>query len=98
MGWAICAGFILPDFPSNTKKFTPREKELAISRLEEDHAHNRSEDSQLSSLQATKQALSSWRVWLLTAGYMVIVGSSTLSYFYPTLVSIPKLGVIWDTR
>lgn len=86
VGWALCAGFILPDFPSNTKKFNAREKELAISRLEKDHAHDRLEDNRLSSLQATKQALSSWQVWLMTAGYMVIVGSSTLSYFYPTLV------------
>ena len=31
-------------------------------------------------------SIRNWRTWLLVAGYMVIVGSSTLSYFYPTLV------------
>lgn len=101
IGWAICAAFILPDFPSNTKKFNAREKELAISRLEADHAHHRSEDNMLSSLQALKQALSSWQVWLMTAGYMVIVGSSTLSYFYPTLVGINRtqsMPCVFDTR
>jgi MFS family permease len=30
--------------------------------------------------------MKNWRTWLMVAGYMVIVGSSTLSYFYPTLV------------
>ncbi|KAK4635568.1 MFS transporter prlL [Fulvia fulva] len=87
IGWALVAGFILPDFPANTKKFDTREKELAISRLEADEHYTRSEDGpHISSLEAMKQALFSWRVWIHIGGYMVIVGSSTLSYFYPTLV------------
>lgn len=32
------------------------------------------------------KALSDRRTWAFIVGYMVIVGSSTLSYFYPTLV------------
>ncbi|PPJ55828.1 hypothetical protein CBER1_01610 [Cercospora berteroae] len=87
VGWAIVSYFILLDFPANTKKLSVRERELAISRLERDDVTGRNEDTpRITSLQALKQAVSSWRVWLLTAGYMVIVGSSTLSYFYPTLV------------
>lgn len=86
-GWALVAGFILPDFPTNTKKFNDKEKALALSRLQADDVHNRTEDSpRLTSLQAMKQSLASWRVWIMILGYMVIVGSSTLSYFYPTLV------------
>lgn len=86
-GWALIAGFILPDFPANTKRLTPREREIAIARLEADDVQNRGDDSpRLSSLEAIRQSLISWRVWLHIAGYMVIVGSSTLSYFYPTLV------------
>lgn len=30
--------------------------------------------------------LENWRVWLFVLGYMAIVGSLTLTYFYPTLV------------
>ncbi|TKA78638.1 hypothetical protein B0A55_02668 [Friedmanniomyces simplex] len=87
VGWAIIAAFILPDFPANTKRLTERERELAISRLEADNVHSRTEDSaRLTSLQALKQSVTNWRTWILIAGYMVIVGSSTLSYFYPTLV------------
>ncbi|KAF2489687.1 MFS general substrate transporter [Lophium mytilinum] len=85
--WAICSHFILLDFPANTARLTPRERELAISRLAADEVTSRTEDNpRLTSLQALAMALSNWRTWLLTAGYMVIVGSSTLSYFYPTLV------------
>ncbi|KAF7187285.1 MFS transporter prlL [Pseudocercospora fuligena] len=87
IGWAFISVFLLLDFPANTKKFSARERELAISRLEADNVTSRTDGGErLSSMQALKQSLSSWRVWLMIAGYMVIVGSSTLSYFYPTLV------------
>jgi hypothetical protein len=87
VAWAICAYFILLDFPSNTKRLTERERALAISRLQAANVHSVTEGTeQLSHLQALKSAVTSWRVWLFVAGYMVIVGSSTLSYFYPTLV------------
>ncbi|EJT75873.1 nicotinamide mononucleotide permease [Gaeumannomyces tritici R3-111a-1] len=39
-----------------------------------------------SHIRALKMVLKEWRTWLLVLGYMAIVGSSTLSYFYPTLV------------
>jgi hypothetical protein len=84
-GWAIIAFFILPDFPSNTKRLSDRERHLAITRLQEP-GHIHSED-QISSKQALLQAVRSWKVWIMVAGYVVIVGSSTLSYFYPTLVA-----------
>ncbi|KAM0723107.1 hypothetical protein Q7P37_001307 [Cladosporium fusiforme] len=87
-GWAIVALFLLPDYPANTKMLTPTQRELAISRLEEDRGHRETEeDGHVTSMQALKQAITSWKVWLMIAGYMVIVGSSTLSYFYPTLVA-----------
>lgn len=35
---------------------------------------------------ALKLALTNWKTWIFVVGYMAIVGSSTLSYFYPTLV------------
>lgn len=31
-------------------------------------------------------SVTNWRTWILVVGYMSVVGSSTLSYFYPTLV------------
>ncbi|KAK5678300.1 hypothetical protein LTS10_009472 [Elasticomyces elasticus] len=87
VGWAVISVFILPDFPANTKRLTDRERELAISRLEADNVHGHTGDSaRLTPFQALKASVSNWRTWILVAGYMVIVGSSTLSYFYPTLV------------
>jgi len=80
--------FILPDFPSNTKRLSERERQLAISRLAADDVQARSADSpNITTLGALKQGLGNWRTWLLVIGYMVIVGSSTLTYFIPTLVN-----------
>ncbi|KAI1487981.1 major facilitator superfamily domain-containing protein [Biscogniauxia mediterranea] len=87
-GWSIIAGFILPDFPANTKRLTERERELAIQRLLFEQVSTNPEDSpKPTHLQALKMALTNWRVWLFVVGYMAVVGSSTLSYFYPTLVN-----------
>ena len=90
-GWALIASLLLLDFPGNvsSSKFSEREKQLAIQRLVYDHEHSRSGEPgpELSHLQALKAAISNWRVWLFVVGYMAVVGSSTLSYFYPTLVN-----------
>ncbi|KAI1495998.1 major facilitator superfamily domain-containing protein [Biscogniauxia marginata] len=87
-GWSIIAGFILPDFPANTKRLTKRERELAIKRLLSEQVQTSSEDApKITHLQALKMALVNWKVWLFVVGYMAVVGSSTLSYFYPTLVN-----------
>ncbi|ETS84669.1 hypothetical protein PFICI_02694 [Pestalotiopsis fici W106-1] len=87
-GWSIIASFILMDFPANTKRLSERERALAIRRLQASNARVDTEDTpKLSHLQALKVALTNWRVWLFVVGYMAVVGSSTLSYFYPTLVA-----------
>lgn len=80
--------FLLLDFPANTKRLSERERQLAIGRLAADNVQARSADSpKITSLGALKQGLGNWRTWILVVGYMVIVGSSTLTYFIPTLVN-----------
>ncbi|KAI5251619.1 MFS general substrate transporter [Aureobasidium subglaciale] len=90
VGWAICAHFLLLDFPSQTsKRFTERELLLANQRLALDNTSPSNAEGhrpKISSFKALIKAVSDWRTWIMVAGYMVIVGSSTLSYFYPTLV------------
>lgn len=88
-GWSIVASFILMDFPANTKRLSEAERELAIRRLMADPSRfDGGEDRpKLSHFQALKVALTDWKVWLFVVGYMAVVGSSTLSYFYPTLVA-----------
>lgn len=82
------------DFPANTKRLSERERELAIRRLVANDSRVETEDTpRLSHIQALKKAITNWRVWLFVIGYMAVVGSSTLSYFYPTLVA----GLGYDT-
>lgn len=88
IGWAIIATFILLDFPANSKRLTDRERQIAVARLREGRVTVRSEDEpKVGKRKSFMLALCDWRTWGFIAGYMVIVGSSTLSYFYPTLVN-----------
>lgn len=85
---AIIAYFTLLPLPQNLKpgrRFTQREISIAFNRLKNDDIDNDDGDH-ISPLNALLTNLKSYRVILLIIGYMVIVGSSTLSYFYPTLV------------
>ncbi|GMG41531.1 unnamed protein product [Aspergillus oryzae var. brunneus] len=71
VGFAIISLFILPDFPATSRHFSEREKQVAVARLATENVTATTEDTEhLSPLEACK----------------VIVGSSTLTYFYPTLV------------
>ncbi|KAJ9654612.1 hypothetical protein H2198_006358 [Neophaeococcomyces mojaviensis] len=85
--WAIVASFILLDFPANTIKLTDRERAIAIARLRvSDIAVKTADSPRPTRTQSLLAAIRDWRTWGFIVGYMVIVGSSTLSYFYPTLV------------
>ena len=86
IGWACIARFLLLDFPLTSKQLSEDERTLASQRLLVTDETRVRDETRLGPLQAVRHSLSTWRVWLFTAGYMVIVGSSTLSYFYPTLV------------
>ncbi|KAH8722983.1 major facilitator superfamily domain-containing protein [Phaeosphaeriaceae sp. PMI808] len=86
--WAICASFILLDFPANSARLTERERAIAIARLQESGIKTYVEGEQrLGMAQCFKFAIMDRRTIGFILGYMVIVGSSTLSYFYPTLVN-----------
>lgn len=72
MACAIIAAFILPEFPATTKRFSERERRLAVERLAADRVVARTEDSPtIRSSEAIKESLSDWRTWLFTFGYMV---------------------------
>lgn len=71
-GWSLIAAFILLDFPANSKRLTPRERELAIQRILSDDNSVRTEDTpELGHVKALALALRNWRVWGFTVGYMV---------------------------
>ncbi|KAL1801328.1 hypothetical protein ACET3X_001670 [Alternaria dauci] len=86
--WAMVAYFILLDFPANTKRLTDRERAIAIARLREGGVRTHVEgEERIGKAQSFRLALFDWRTISFIFGYMVIVGSSTLSYFYPTLMT-----------
>ncbi|CAG7988573.1 unnamed protein product [Penicillium olsonii] len=87
IGVALIALFVLPDFPANSRRLSEREKDIAVARLAAEDVTALTEGSQrLTHWQAVVRSIQDWRTWIFVVGYMVIVGSSTLSYFYPTLV------------
>lgn len=85
-GFSIVSSFLLLDFPENTKRLTDSERQLAIKRLAYARPNNHSNEGKLGHVAALKRSVMDWRTWVFVVGYMAIVGSSTLSYFYPTLV------------
>ncbi|KAJ5784634.1 uncharacterized protein N7503_009846 [Penicillium pulvis] len=87
IGCALIALFILPDFPATSRGLSERERHVAVARLATENVTAVTEDTALlSNWGAVKVAVRDWRTWVFVVGYMVIVGSSTLTYFYPTLV------------
>lgn len=74
----------LPQHMKPNKSFSKRDIQIALRRLQKDNVVNDDGDN-ISAWQALWLNCKSLRVLLLIVGYMVIVGSSTLSYFYPTL-------------
>lgn len=85
----IAAAFIVPftllDYPLNSKRLKPEERQLAYARLRADDITSRNDEIEyrLGHLAALKAAVSNWRLIPLTLGYMVIIGSISLAYFYP---------------
>jgi hypothetical protein len=72
---AVCALFILPDFPHNTRWLTPEERALAMSRLEND-GHDRADTKERTSMQG---------LWGFVAAYIAqLLGQSFFAHF-PTL-------------
>ncbi|GAM39527.1 hypothetical protein TCE0_034r11155 [Talaromyces pinophilus] len=87
IGVAFISLWILPDYPATTRRFSEREKHVAVARLATENVTAATEDTErLSNFEAIKAAVKEARTWTFVIGYMVIVGSSTLTYFYPTLI------------
>jgi hypothetical protein len=73
----------LPDFPATTsaRKFSPREKELAVLRLQNDNQQVRNDEGpKMGHLTALKHALLAWKTWVFVVGYMVCFHESRRRY------------------
>ncbi|KAK7203946.1 major facilitator superfamily domain-containing protein [Myxozyma melibiosi] len=87
VGVAALSAFILLGFPANSRYLSERERALAVTRLQYDSiVNNKPNEAQMTHWEAFKFAATNWRVWLMTLGYFIITGTSSMSYFYPTLV------------
>jgi len=82
---AIPAPFVLLDYPSNARQLTPEERDIAMARLSADFGSH-DKEAHISHGKAFMNAVKNWRLWLLCAGYMTIIGCYSLSYFNPSLV------------
>lgn len=99
---AICAMFILPDFPENSSDWlTPAEKALAIERMQEDVGNNKynmaSSDLPKGFLRhfpGLHLAVTDWKVWWLALTLLCIVTSLSFNVYFPTLTSTLGYGPI----
>ncbi|KAJ0273671.1 hypothetical protein COL940_009761 [Colletotrichum noveboracense] len=71
IGWAGISAFILLDFPATSTRLTPREREIAVARLQEDNVTVRNADEKLGKGKSFMLALRDWRTWGFIFGYMV---------------------------
>ena len=88
VGWAIISGFILLDFPENSKRLTERERMIAIHRLRRGGVATRSQGQErMGKGKSFRKAITDWRVIGLILGYMV--SPSPQSFAHPRL-TIPS--------
>ncbi|KAK0468250.1 MFS general substrate transporter [Desarmillaria tabescens] len=82
---AICAIFILPDFPETSFGWlTPAEQALAQRRMQEDHGSVEDEKEPISGLQL---ALTDGKVWWLAIALIFFNVSLSFNAYFPTLMS-----------
>jgi hypothetical protein len=86
---AICAIFILPDFPSTSSHWlTPEEARLAMRRMEEDAGvGDESETEPKGQMAGLKMAVFDWKVWWLALALCSYVLSLSFNAFFPTLTA-----------
>ncbi|GAW15115.1 hypothetical protein ANO14919_045240 [Xylariales sp. No.14919] len=91
IGTAILAGFILPNYPANTKWLTPEEQAYAQWRLVDDTGEADLADS-ISVKEGVKMAFKDPRLYLFTLLQHVSLLSQAFQYFFPTIVKTLGFG------
>lgn len=83
IGVAILAMFFLPDFPSNSKRFTERERAIAVARLQEGGvATNEAGEKRMGKGKSFILAIKDWRTIGFILGYMVFLSNIKLPNFH----------------
>ncbi|KAG2063011.1 MFS general substrate transporter, partial [Suillus decipiens] len=89
---AICAMFILPDFPHNTRWLTPEERSVAISRLAQDGYGRMDGPGKQTTMGGFRNALSDWKVWWFTVALMIDHVTMSYDMYFPTIVATMGYG------
>ncbi|KAM5385159.1 hypothetical protein ACJZ2D_001120 [Fusarium nematophilum] len=87
---AIVIFFLMPDYPSNSKRFLDEEESiLACNRLAVDGIGltQGGGAEKIPHWTAFKMTCSDWRVWAQCFLFVLVTGSQTMQYFIPTLVA-----------
>lgn len=84
---AVCAIFILPDYPGTTKWLSEKERNIAQARLAIDVGRDEALTVDAPGvLQSLLQAMKDYRVWLFACMQMSCTASISFSHFFPTLI------------
>ncbi|KAK8131356.1 hypothetical protein PG984_007794 [Apiospora sp. TS-2023a] len=86
---AIIIFLLMPDFPSNSRRFLSQEESLlACNRLAVDGIAlaQGAGDEKTPHWEVFKMTCTDWRVWLQCFLFVLVTGAQTMQYFIPTLV------------
>ncbi|GFN21282.1 MFS transporter [Aspergillus tubingensis] len=81
---ALCAFFILPDYPSNTRWLSPVERAVAEWRLVSDSGQI--DEDNAGWKYGFKRALTDWRLYIFALIFLCIQVASATSNFFPSVV------------
>ncbi|TFK55474.1 MFS general substrate transporter, partial [Heliocybe sulcata] len=84
---AICAIFILPDFPATTRWLSEPERRLAMRRLEEDVGVGDQAETEVGQMRGLVMALTDWKVWWLAMAMLAQVIALSFNAYFPTLTA-----------
>ncbi|KAF9075884.1 MFS general substrate transporter [Rhodocollybia butyracea] len=85
---AICAIFILPDFPATTTWLSPLERELAMQRMQEDVGVGDQGETEVGGqVYGMRMALTDWKVWWMSLAMTAQVIALSFNQYFPTLAA-----------
>ncbi|KAF8138536.1 major facilitator superfamily domain-containing protein [Boletus edulis] len=85
---AVCAIFILPDFPATTRWLTEEERRLAVRRMKEDvGVGDQGETETGGRAHGLYLAVTDWKVWLFALAATAQVTAMSFTAYFPTLTA-----------
>ena len=91
---ALCAIFILPDFPATTRRrwLSEEERRLAMRRMEEDAGVGDESETEVTALQGLIMALKDWKMWCMALAMTAQVIALSFNAYFPTLSATMGFG------